>query len=71
VNPAFERATQYGAEEAIGRNCRFLRDPASNDEAERDRLRTALRVQTKATVLLHNRRKDGSTFLCELNVTRC
>ncbi|MDB5366333.1 MAG: pdhS [Rhodospirillales bacterium] len=67
VNPAFERATQYSADEAIGRNCRFLRHDSS-DEGERDKLRAALRADARITVQLHNRRKDGSSFQCELHV---
>ena len=30
VNPAFERLTGYSAEEAIGRNCRFLQGPETD-----------------------------------------
>lgn len=59
MNPAFERTTGYAADEALGRNCRFLQ--------REDRAQPAL-VELKAavcegrhcTVVLRNYRKDGT-----------
>jgi diguanylate cyclase (GGDEF)-like protein/PAS domain S-box-containing protein len=61
VNPAFEEMTGYSAEEAIGRNCRFLQDD-STSQPELDILRAALRDECDCNVIISNRRKDGSHF---------
>jgi len=42
VNPAFERIIGYAAGEAVGRNCRFLRD-LNEEQPGPDGLRAALR----------------------------
>lgn len=68
VNPAFTRMTGYGAEEAVGRNCRFLQGDA-RDQAELDTLRRALESQQPVTVTLVNFRKDGSAFYNQLSVS--
>jgi diguanylate cyclase (GGDEF)-like protein/PAS domain S-box-containing protein len=58
VNPAFERATGYSAEEVIGRNCRFLQ----NDDRHQPGcflLAEAVRKGEPCEALLRNYRKDG------------
>jgi PAS domain S-box-containing protein len=67
VNPAFEETTGYAAEEALGRNCRFLQgeDRAQPAIAE---LRTAIREGRQCTVVLRNYRKDGTLFWNELSI---
>ncbi|MCW5664252.1 MAG: PAS domain S-box protein [Piscinibacter sp.] len=67
VNPAFERMTGYPRDEVLGRNCRFLQ----GDEADQpglQTLRAALRAGEACTVLLRNRRRDGTPFYNELHV---
>ena len=61
VNPAFESMTGYSAQEAMGRNCRFLQG-AARQQPELEVLREALRNQTDCNVILSNQRKDGSQF---------
>jgi PAS domain S-box-containing protein len=68
VNPAFERATGYSAEEAVGRNCRFLQGPQT-DPAALARVRELLRTEQHGTVLLLNYRKDGTAFWNELSLS--
>ena len=67
VNPAFEDTTGYAAEEALGRNCRFLQgeDRAQPALAE---LRTAVREGRQCTAVLRNYRKDGTLFWNELSI---
>ena len=65
VNPAFERVTGYRAEEAVGRNCRFLQGE-DRDQAELEKLRGAMREQREGRAVLRNYRKDGSLFWNEL-----
>ncbi len=61
VNKAFADMTGYGADEAIGRNCRFLQGPET-DQAIVAQIRQTLRDETSSTVLLLNYRKDGTRF---------
>ncbi len=61
VNAAFERTTGYSADDAVGRNCRFLQGPGTDPQTV-DRLRTALANRTNITVDILNYRADGSEF---------
>jgi PAS domain S-box-containing protein len=67
VNPAFERTTGYPAEEALGRNCRFLQGE-DHDQPALEELRTAIHEERHCTVVLRNYRKDGTPFWNELSV---
>jgi diguanylate cyclase (GGDEF)-like protein/PAS domain S-box-containing protein len=68
VNPAFERLTGWPAEEALGRNCRFLQGP-DTDPAALAQLRSALAEGRECCVTLRNYRRDGTPFWNELTVT--
>ena len=67
VNPAFEETTGYAAEEALGRNCRFLQGE-DRDQPAIAELRTAVREGRQCTVVLRNYRKDGTLFWNELSI---
>ena len=67
VNPAFERTTGYAAEEAMGRNCRFLQGE-DRDQPALEELRAAVRGGRHCTVVLRNYRKDGALFWNELSI---
>jgi PAS domain S-box-containing protein len=67
VNPAFERLTGYGRNEVLGRNCRFMQGPMT-DQPGRASLRDALRAGQSASVTLSNMRKDGTVFSNALHV---
>lgn len=67
VNAAFERLTGYPRAEVLGRNCRFLQGDDRRQPAL-DALRAAMARDEPCTLVLVNRRRDGSTFLNELNV---
>lgn len=67
VNTAFERLTGYARAEVLGRNCRFLQDGIA-DQPGLAALRAALAEARDCTVLLRNRRRDGSVFANELHV---
>ena len=68
VNPAFERMTGYPAEEAIGKNYRFLQ-AEDRDQPALDELRTAVREGRECRVVLRNYRKDGTPFYNELSLS--
>ncbi len=67
VNPAFEETTGYAAEEALGRNCRFLQGE-DRDQPALAGLRSAVLEGRQSTVLLKNYRKDGTLFWNELSI---
>jgi PAS domain S-box-containing protein len=67
VNPAFERTTGYSAEEAMGRNCRFLQGE-DRDQPALEELRAAVHEGRHCTVVLRNYRKDGTLFWNELSI---
>lgn len=60
-NEAFENLTGYSQAEIIGRNCRFLQGPET-DNSQVDRIRAALKTEEVAVVELLNYRKDGTKF---------
>jgi PAS domain S-box-containing protein len=68
VNPSFTRVTGYEADEAVGRNCRFLQGPAT-DPAAVEEIRTALAEERGVTTTLLNYRKDGTAFWNQLSVS--
>lgn len=61
VNAAFCTLTGYSEEEVIGRNCRFLRGP-DTENGQTEKLRSAVYAQHPALAELVNYRKDGSPF---------
>ncbi len=67
VNPAFEKLTGYTAEEAMGRNCRFLQGPATDRDAIA-RIRAAIEQQQDVNMILLNLRKDGTPFWNDLTI---
>jgi len=68
VNPAFTRLTGYTAEEAVGRNPRFLRSGAQDAAFYRD-LWTTIKAGGTWRGELTNRRKDGSLYPEEMHIT--
>jgi PAS domain S-box-containing protein len=61
VNDAFLKLTGYAEEEVIGRNCRFLRGP-DTENAQTNKLRDAIFGKQATLAELVNYRKDGSRF---------
>ncbi len=67
ANSAFERITGYSAEEAIGRNCRFLQG-ADTAQPQLETIREALREGKSCTVELRNYRKNGTMFWNSISI---
>lgn len=61
VNAAFSAMTGYSEDEAVGRNCRFLRGP-DTENSQTEKLRESIHAQRPALAELINYRKDGSAF---------
>jgi PAS domain S-box-containing protein len=68
VNAAFSRATGYLPEEVIGRNCRFLETPET-DQNTLLQIREALEDGRAISVEILNQRKDGTHFWNNLFIT--
>ena len=66
-NPAFERMSGYSQQESLGRNCRFLQGP-DTDQAVRAEIREAVAAGRGCRVVIENYRKDGSPFWNELAI---
>jgi PAS domain S-box-containing protein len=70
VNDAFTRTTGYDAAETVGRNCRFLQDGLAERgydvRTPAAQIRSLVDNRTGGTVLIPNRRRDGSVFCNEL-----
>jgi PAS domain S-box-containing protein len=68
VNESFLRTTGYGADEVLGRNCRFLQGQ-DRDQPELDKLREAVLESRECRVVLRNYKKDGTLFWNELGIS--
>ena len=67
VNPAFYQVSGYTAEETIGRNCRFLQGPDTDQRAVAT-IRHRLEAREQCVVELLNYRKDGTPFWNRLSI---
>ena len=67
-NAAFLEITGYSYDEVIGRNCRFLQGP-DTDQDSVEQIRQAIRAGRDCQVVLQNYRKDGTAFWNELKIS--
>ena len=67
ANAAFERITGYTAEEALGRNSRFLQGD-DRDQEELRKIREGIAARRPCRAVLRNYRKDGTLFWNQLQL---
>ena len=65
INEAFEELTGYSRSAVIGRNCRFLQGPGT-DEADVAAIRDAIERREELAIDLLNYRADGESFVNRL-----
>ena len=68
ANQGFWKLTGFKPDEIVGRNCRFLQGPQT-DQAELQKIRDAIKNKTECSVTLLNYRRDGSQFYNSLIIT--
>lgn len=68
ANRAFQELCGYGAEDLIGRNCRFLQGPGT-DPADVAKVRDAIAARRDVVVEILNYHRDGRPFRNELYVS--
>jgi PAS domain S-box-containing protein len=67
ANAAFRNLTGYAESEIVGRNCRFLQGPGT-DQKQVQKIREALANEDVVVVELLNYRKDGTPFWNALHI---
>ena len=67
VSKEFTRQTGYLEEEALGKNCRFLQGPET-DQNDVENIRLALRTKQSITIDILNYKKNGSKFWNRLRI---
>ncbi len=67
VSEEFEAQTGYSAQQAVGKNCRFLQGPGTDPHAV-EAIRQALRARTTFSIDILNYRKDGTPFMNRLRI---
>ena len=67
-NAGAARIFGFSADEAVGRNLRFL---SSGDEQSEDiaRLRNAIREEKACSLVMRSRRRDGTPFWNDMSIT--
>lgn len=68
ANRAFLKLTGYGADNVVGRNCRFLQGPET-DQAQVRPLARKLAAGHAVCVTLRNYRQDGTPFWNEITIS--
>ena len=68
VNKAFSDIFGYSADEALGKNCRFLQ-ANDTDQANIQKIREAIKEQKETTTVLRNYTKEGKLVYNEVTVS--
>ena len=66
ISEGFVRLTGYAYDDVVGKNCRFLQGPET-DEKDRKRIFDAVTTEKECSVNLLNYKKDGTKFVNEVS----
>jgi len=66
ISEGFVRLTGYEYDEVVGKNCRFLQGPET-EEQDRKRIFDAVKTEKECSVNLLNYKKDGTKFVNEVS----
>ena len=67
ISDEFFKHTGYTVEESLGKNCRFLQGPET-DENDIEHIRMALKAKKKITIDILNYKKNGEKFWNRLRI---
>ena len=67
ISKEFSKHTGYSIKESLGKNCRFLQGPET-DENDIEHIRIALRSKKKITIDILNYKKNGEKFWNRLRI---
>ena len=67
ISKEFSKHTGYSLKESLGKNCRFLQGPET-DENDIEHIRIALRSKQKITIDILNYKKNGEKFWNRLRI---
>ena len=68
ISKEFSKHTGYSIKEAIGKNCRFLQGPET-DENDVQQIKLAIKLKKKITIDILNYKKNGEKFWNRLRIT--
>ncbi len=68
VNSYFQKLTGYGADEIVGKNCRFLQGPESDRNVVHE-IQSAIQAKIDFRGEILNYRKDGTAFWNHLTIS--
>ena len=67
ISNEFSKQTGYSIKESLGKNCRFLQGPET-DENDIKQIKLALKLKKRITIDILNYKKDGQKFWNRLRI---
>ena len=67
ISNEFSKHTGYSSKESLGKNCRFLQGPET-DESDIQQIRLALKLKKEITIDILNYKKNGEKFWNRLRI---
>ena len=68
ISKEFSKHTGYSIKDSIGKNCRFLQGPET-DESDVQQIKLAIKLKKKITIDILNYKKNGEKFWNRLRIT--
>ena len=67
ISSEFAKHTGYGVKESLGKNCRFLQGPET-DDSDIQQIKLALKLKKRITIDILNYKKNGEKFWNRLRI---